>query len=147
MRKVFLSAALLMAAAGCTHNAINNSASSKPDAADGHHDVKYVTLTAENFEKEVLQSSQPVLVDFWATWCGPCMKIGPTVEEIAAEYQGKAKVGKLDVDSQGALAEKYGADAIPLLLVFKGGKEVARQVGVPGPDPKAGIKALIDKAL
>jgi thioredoxin 1 len=106
-----------------------------------------IVLTVETFEFEVLQSFKPVLVEFWATWCGPCLKIGPTVEEIAAEYQGKAKVCTVDVDLQEALAKKYGADAIPLLLVFKNGKEVQRQVGVPGPDPKTGLKAMIDKAL
>ncbi|MBL8829776.1 MAG: hypothetical protein JNM18_22545, partial [Planctomycetaceae bacterium] len=94
MRHFTLAALLtLLAFTGCTGSAVN-----PPTASAGKHDAKYVTLTVQNFEKEVLQSSQPVLVDFWATWCGPCMAIGPTIEELAAEYEGKAKVGKVNVD-------------------------------------------------
>jgi thioredoxin 1 len=130
----------LLAFTGCTGSAVNppsSKSAAKPDA-------KYVTLTVANFEKEVLQSSQPVLVDFWATWCGPCMAIGPTIEELAAEYEGKAKVGKINVDEQEALAVKYGAESIPLLLVFKDGKVVDKKLGS---GPKAEIEALIKKAL
>jgi thioredoxin 1 len=83
-------------------------------------------------------------VDFWAEWCGPCKAIGPYVEEIASEYSGKARVFKVDVDSDHELAAKYGIMSIPALLVFKGGKEVDRHVGAM---PKAGIQGLIDRHL
>ena len=90
----------------------------------------YVTGTDANFDAEVLQTDQPVLVDFWATWCGPCRTIAPTIEEIASEYDGKAKVVKLDVDSNPQTAMKYGIRSIPSLLFFKGGKPVDQMVGV-----------------
>ena len=99
----------------------------------------YVTGTDANFDAEVLQTDQPVLVDFWATWCGPCRTIAPTIEEIASEYDGKAKVVKLDVDSNPQTAMKYGIRSIPSLLFFKGGKPVDQMVGVV---PK---KVLADK--
>lgn len=90
-----------------------------------------LVLTAENFEKEVLQSEKPVLVDFWATWCGPCMRQGPIVEELAGEGY---TVGKVNVDEQMALAQKYQVMNIPTLLVFKDGKEVQRLVGLSSRD-------------
>jgi thioredoxin 1 len=90
----------------------------------------YVTGTDANFEAEVLNSDQPVLVDFWATWCGPCRTIAPTIEEIASEYDGKAKVVKLDVDNNPQTAMKYGIRSIPSLLFFKDGKPVDQMVGV-----------------
>lgn len=90
----------------------------------------YVTGTDANFEAEVLNSDQPVLVDFWATWCGPCRTIAPTIEEIATEYDGKAKVVKLDVDNNPQTAMKYGIRSIPSLLFFKGGRPVDQMVGV-----------------
>ncbi|MBR3942423.1 MAG: thioredoxin [Clostridia bacterium] len=88
-----------------------------------------ITITRENFEQEVLKSDLPVLVDFWATWCGPCMMLAPIVEEIAEEYQGKIKVGKVNVDEEGALAMQFGIQSIPTLLYFKGGKLVDTKIG------------------
>ena len=90
----------------------------------------YVTGTDANFEAEVLNSDRPVLVDFWATWCGPCRTIAPTIEEIASEYDGKAKVVKLDVDHNPMTAQKYGIRSIPSLLFFKDGRPVDQMVGV-----------------
>ncbi|MGI6690779.1 MAG: thioredoxin [Christensenellales bacterium] len=87
-----------------------------------------ITLTSENFEKEVLKSDKPVLVDFWASWCGPCRMVGPIVDEIAAETT-TYKVGKVNVDEQQALAQRYGVMSIPTLMVFKDGKAVQTVVG------------------
>ncbi len=87
-----------------------------------------ITLTTLNFEEEVLKSTKPVLVDFWATWCGPCRMIAPIVEEIANEYQN-IKVGKINVDEQEKLAIQYGIMSIPTLILFKDGKEVKRILG------------------
>lgn len=81
-----------------------------------------MTFSDDNFENEVLKSDKPVLIDFWATWCGPCRTIAPIVEEIASEYNGKIKVGKLDVDNNQQTAIKYGVRSIPTLLVFKNGE-------------------------
>ena len=103
-----------------------------------------LAVTSDSFEQSVLKSNIPVLVDFWAEWCGPCKAIGPSIEQLATEYAGKAKVFKLDVDSEGDIAQQYGVMSIPALLVFKGGKEVDRMVGAA---PKAQIAALIDRAL
>ena len=89
-----------------------------------------ITGTDSNFEDEVLNSDQPVLVDFWATWCGPCRTIAPTIEKIAADYDGRAKVVKLDVDNNPQTAMKYGIRSIPSLLFFKDGKPVDQMVGV-----------------
>jgi thioredoxin 1 len=101
-----------------------------------------LALTSADFEKEVLQSDVPVLVDFWATWCGPCVAIAPHVEAIASELQGKAKVFKVDVDSDGDVAARYGVMSIPALIVFKGGQEVDRMVGA---GPKDQIKAMLER--
>ena len=87
-----------------------------------------ITLTKQNFEEEVLKSNKPVLVDFWATWCGPCRMIAPIVEEIANEYEN-IKVGKINVDEQEKLAIEYGIMSIPTLILFKDGKEVKRILG------------------
>jgi len=92
-------------------------------------------LTTDNFEQEVLQSAEPVLVDFWATWCPPCRLIAPTIEALADEYQGRVKVAKLDVDEHGELAGRYGIRSIPTLLLFKGGEVVEQRVGaLPRPE-------------
>jgi len=92
-------------------------------------------LSTDNFEQEVLQSAEPVLVDFWATWCPPCRLIAPTIEALADEYQGRVKVAKLDVDEHGELAGRYGIRSIPTLLLFKGGQVVEQRVGaLPRPE-------------
>ncbi|MFL2697692.1 MAG: thioredoxin [Gammaproteobacteria bacterium] len=91
--------------------------------------MSVVTLTDDNFEEEVSSSEKPVLVDYWATWCGPCKMVGPIVEEIASEYSDQLKVGKLDVDSNQESAVKQNVMSIPTLLIFKEGEVVATQVG------------------
>ena len=103
------------------------------------HDAKYVTVTDQNFEQEVLNSDEPVLVDFWAAWCGPCRIIAPAIEELAAEFKGRAKVAKVDVDTNPRVAMNFGIRSIPTLLFFKDGKVVDQLVGVA---PK---KALADR--
>ena len=93
-----------------------------------------ITLTQDNFKEEVLDSSIPVLVDFWASWCGPCRMIAPVVEEIAKEYDGKVKVGKVNVDDERELAEEYDIMYIPTLIVFKGGRVVNTSNGLKRKD-------------
>ena len=105
---------------------------------------KEVTLTDKNFNEEVIHSQTPVLVDFWAVWCGPCKMIGPIVAEIAQEFEGKIKVGKVNVDENQATAAKYGIRGIPTLLFFKGGELVNQVVGV---QPKTKLVELINKIL
>lgn len=91
--------------------------------------MNVVTLTDDNFESEVNSSEKPVLVDYWATWCGPCKMVGPIVEEIAIEFSDQLKVGKLDVDSNQTSAAQQNVMSIPTLAIFKGGELVAKQVG------------------
>ena len=101
-------------------------------------------FTADNFETEVIQSAQPVLVDFWAEWCGPCRQIAPAVDEVAAEYEGRAVVGKINVDHHPDIASQYGIRSIPNLLVFSDGKVQQQIVGAVG---KGEISEAINKLL
>ncbi len=101
-------------------------------------------FTADNFETEVIQSTQPVLVDFWAEWCGPCRQIAPAVDEVAAEYKGRAVVGKVNVDHHPTIATQYGIRSIPNLLVFSDGKVQQQIVGAVG---KGEISEAINKLL
>ncbi len=91
-----------------------------------------IAFTDQNFEKEVLKSEMAVLVDFWAPWCGPCQMVGPVIEELAKENEGKVKVGKLNVDENPQTAAKYGVMSIPTVILFKEGKEVGRKIGFEG---------------
>ena len=106
--------------------------------------MKPITFTDDNFATEVLQSDKPVLVDFWAVWCGPCKIIAPFVEELAGELEGKAKVGKLDVDNNQESAIKYGVRSIPTVLIFKGGKVVDTIIGAV---PKNQLKQKLEAAF
>jgi thioredoxin 1 len=101
-------------------------------------------LTDSNFDELVLKSDKPVLVDFWAEWCGPCRMVGPIVEELAGEYEGKAVIGKVDVDSNPGISTKFGIRNIPTLLVFKNGEIVDKQVGAV---PKHILKGKLDAQL
>jgi thioredoxin 1 len=101
-------------------------------------------ITDATFEETVLNSDKPVVVDFWAAWCGPCRMVGPIIDEISKDYEGKAVVGKVDVDANQEFAAKYGVRNIPTVLIFKGGELVGRQVGVA---PKATYAEAIDKLL
>lgn len=87
-------------------------------------------LTNENFEQEVINSDMPVLVDFWATWCGPCRMVAPMIDEIATNFKGRAKVGKIDVDAQSTLAAQFKIMSVPTLMFFKGGQMVQKEIGV-----------------
>ncbi len=107
-------------------------------------ETELLQVTDKNFASEVLQSTLPVLVDFWATWCGPCRAISPIVEELAKEYSGKVKITKLNVDENPATPSQYGVRGIPTLILFKGGKVLNQIVGSV---PKARLKAMIDQAL
>jgi thioredoxin 1 len=101
-----------------------------------------LTFTDDGFDKDVLNSDVPVLVDFWAEWCGPCRMMGPTVDQVATEYAGKVKVGKLDVDSNQQTAMRYGIRGIPTLLLFQGGQVVEQKVGAIG---KPEFQKMLDK--
>jgi len=103
-----------------------------------------LTFTDESFDRDVLRSDVPVLVDFWAERCGPCLQMAPTIDVVAHEYSGKAKVGKLDVDSNGNTSMRYRIQSIPTLLLFKGGKVVAKSLG---PISKTEVHVMLDAHL
>ena len=106
--------------------------------------MELIKLTDENFEDEVIKSDKPVLIDFWATWCGPCRMIAPIVEELATEYEGKAKIGKLDVDSNQQTSIKYGVRSIPTLLIFKDGEVKETIIGAV---PKKNIVEKLNSVI
>ena len=101
-----------------------------------------IKITATNFETEVLRADKPVLVDFWADWCGPCRMLAPVLEEIAREHEGELQVGKVNVVEEMSLAQQFGVTSIPMLLLFKDGKPVAKSVGYR---PKAELEALLEQ--
>ncbi len=103
-----------------------------------------ITVTRESFEAEVKNASLPVLIDFWATWCGPCKMIAPIVEELAHDYDGKLIVGKVDVDEEPSLAQQFGIQSIPTLVLIKDGKTVEISVGLR---QKAQLQAMIEKYI
>ncbi len=106
--------------------------------------MKPITITDDNFDTEVIKSNQPVLIDFWATWCGPCRMIAPIVEELANEYDGKVKIGKLDVDENQETSIRYGVRSIPTLLIFKDGKIKDTIIGAV---PKSQLVQKLNSAL
>ncbi len=103
-----------------------------------------IEITDANFEELVLKSDKPVLVDFWAEWCGPCRMVGPVVEELSKEYEGRAVIGKVDVDSNSAISMQFGIRNIPTILYFKNGQVVDKQVGVV---PKAALASKLDAQM
>lgn len=105
---------------------------------------KALTFTDDSFEEDVLNSDKPVLVDFWAEWCGPCRMVGPIVDELAGEYEGKAKIGKVDVDNNPEISTKYGIRSIPSLLIFKNGEVVDQIVGAV---PKKQLKKQLEAQM
>jgi thioredoxin 1 len=105
---------------------------------------EHVTITGANFESEVLQSSVPVLIDFWAAWCGPCKMIAPLIDQLAGEYAGRIKVGKVNVDEEGDLASRHGVISIPTIVVYQGGKIVNQKIGAV---PKQAIESLFKDLL
>ncbi len=107
-------------------------------------DAKYVTLTDANFDAEVINSTEPVLVDFWATWCGPCRAIAPVIEELASQFHGRVKVGKMDVDDNSGTANRFNIRSIPTLLFFKNGQVVDQIVGSA---PKSSLEGKLNSLI
>lgn len=103
-----------------------------------------LTITSENFEEKVLKSDKPVLVDFWAAWCGPCRAVAPVMEELAGEYDGKIYIGKVNVDDQNELAQKFRIMSIPTIMLFKNGEVAEKMVGAKS---KSEFAAIIDKNI
>jgi thioredoxin 1 len=101
-------------------------------------------VTRSDFDTQVLQSDQPVLVDFWATWCPPCRALAPVLDAVAQDYQGKAKIVKIDIDAEPEIADRYGIRSIPTLILFKNGEKVSELVGA---HPKKTLSRLLDSAL
>ena len=105
---------------------------------------KIIVLTKANFEQEVLKSDKPILVDFWAQWCGPCRAVGPVMDELANEYDGKARIGKVNVDEEGELAAKYRIMSIPTVTLFKNGEIAEKIIGVKS---KSEFSSILDKNI
>lgn len=103
-----------------------------------------IELTDANFKDQVLGADEPVLVDVWATWCPPCVALGPVIDELARQYQGRIKVGKLDADANRETVVKYDVHSLPTLMIFKGGEPVDMAIGLQG---KANLEQMIDKAI
>lgn len=103
-----------------------------------------INFTDQNFEEKVFKAKLPVLVDFFAKWCGPCLMAGPVIEKLAEEYKGRIEMGKLNVDENPKMAQKYGVMSIPTVIIFKKGKEVKKRTGFPG---KEGYKKLIEEII
>jgi thioredoxin 1 len=103
-----------------------------------------LNFTDADWDTQVLKADEPVLVDFWATWCGPCRQMTPIIDQLADEYQGKARIGKLNVDEQGQTAMRYQVRGIPTLLLFKGGQLVATRVGATG---KSDVQKMLDENI
>jgi len=127
---LFSSIGVIIFSAACNRQAESGSAS---------RNVR--TFTSANFQSEVLSSTQPVLVDFWAVWCGPCKAIAPVVSQLADDFEGRARVGKVNVDAELTLARQYNISAIPTLLIFKDGKVVEQIVGLRGKEELKGMLA------
>ena len=106
--------------------------------------MSVTVITKDNFEQEVLKSDKPVLIDFWASWCGPCRMVAPVMEALGARYSGRAKIGKVDVDAEPALASRFGVMSIPTVLLFKDGEEKRRLVGAM---PEEAYAQVIDSQL
>lgn len=104
---------------------------------------KAVEFTEQNFQEQVLDSPMPVLVDFWAPWCGPCRNLAPTIDELATENEGVVRIGKLNIDEANSLAAKFNIQSIPTLIIFKGGRVVQQ---IMGAQPKARIQQALDEA-
>lgn len=130
---------LLALTSGCSQQTSRPTDMGATGKQDGLFKDAELELTDANFDEKVVQSSEPVLVDFTATWCGPCRMMAPTVDALATEYHGRVKVGKLDIDQNPMVTEKYGISSIPALLVFKNGEVIDRVIGVQSKEKLAGM--------